>query len=306
VKDTSGNITAEQRPANVTTCAVAACKSVNPTFATKGRTLDVTITGENTNFGATSVVAFTDPQVTVNSATASSATVIVANITISATAVAAKSDVTVTTGFEKITCAQAFEITENPVIPSCVSVAPNSVNAGTTTDVTITLKDIDLTGATGIQVAFGCTGVTVNSATANSATTVKANITVADSAPDCTGNVTISGASEIGIICQNAFTVVEKVVPPVCSLNVSPSPVRNGIILPRIRQLTITGTNSAWTSSSTVAIEGVTILTKNFQSATKINVLVFIPSKLRLSAGNKTVTVATGTETPCTGTLVIQ
>ncbi|MCX5903937.1 MAG: hypothetical protein NTV89_10825 [Proteobacteria bacterium] len=148
LKDTAGNITTGQKPANVTSCAVAACKSVNPAFAVRGRTLDVTITGENTNFGATSVVTFSDAAITVNSVTASSATEatpssateIVANITISATAAAAKSDVTVTTGFERITCPQAFEITENPTLPSCVSVEPSQVNAGDTTDVTITLN----------------------------------------------------------------------------------------------------------------------------------------------------------------------
>ena len=317
VKDTTGNIATGQKPANVTTCITGSCKSVDPAFAVRGRTLDVTITGENTNFGATSVVTFSDKDITVNSVTASSATEatpssateIVANITISATAAAAKSDVTVTTGFETVTCSQAFEITENPTLPSCVLVEPSTVNAGTTTDVTITLQDVDLTKVKGpLSVNFGCTGVSVTSTTVNviSATQLKVTIAVAATAQDCTGDVTITGTGDVGVVCKGAFKVVAAPPPPpVCSLNVSPSPVRSGIILPRIRTLTLTGTNSAWTSSSTVTIEGINTIIPLSRSANKISVLVFIPSKLRLVAGTKNVTVTTGT-VQCKGTLVIQ
>ena len=312
LKDTAGNITTGQKPANVTTCAVAACKTVNPAYAVKGSTLDVTITGDNTNFDATSVVTFSDVEITVNSWSASSKTEIVANITISATAAASKSDVTVTTGFETIICPQAFEVRENITIPSCVSVEPSTVNAGDTTDVTITLKDIDLTKATSkLSVSFGCTGVTVTSTTVNviSATQASVTIAVAETAQDCTGDVTTTGASDVGVVCKSAFTVVAKVIPPECSLNISPSPFSNGIILPRIRIFTITGTNSAWTTSSTVTIDGINTIIPLSRSAKEIRVLAIVPSKLRLAAGNKVVTVTTplvGGTNVCKGTLVIQ
>jgi|GEM_PF-5701240 len=307
VKDTSGNITAGQKPANVTTCAVAACQGVNPAYSVKGNTLDVTITGQNTNFGATSVVTFSNADIIVNSATASSATEIVANITISATATAATSDVTVTTGVETVTCSQAFEIRESVTIPSCVSVSPSTVNAGDTTDVTITLQDVDLTKVKGpLSVSFGCTGVSVTSTTVNviSATQAKVSIAVAETAQNCTGDVTITGAADVGVVCKGVFTV--KAAPPlVCSLTISPSPFSNGIILPRIRRFTITGTNSAWTSSSTVTIQGINLIIPLSRTASSITVLAIVPSKIRLAAGNKTVTVTTGTVV-CTGTLVIQ
>ncbi|MCX5903938.1 MAG: hypothetical protein NTV89_10830 [Proteobacteria bacterium] len=142
-----------------------------------------------------------------------------------------------------------------------------------------------------------------------SATQAKVSIKVADTAQDCTGDVTIIGASDVGIVCKSSFTVKAKVVPPECSLNISSSPFRNGIILPRIRTFTITGTNSAWTTSSTVTIEGINTIIPLSRSAKEIKVLVIVPSKLRLAAGNKVVTVTTplaGGTNVCKGTLVIQ
>ena len=55
-----------------------------------------------------------------------------------------------------------------------------------TKDVVITLQGIDLTGKTITKdnVSFGCTGVTVNSATVNSATEITANITIAATAQE--------------------------------------------------------------------------------------------------------------------------
>jgi hypothetical protein len=188
-------------------------------------------------------------------------------------------------------------------------VSPSSVDAGDTADVTITLKDIDLTKITGdLNVSFGCTGVSVTSSTVNviSATQLEVSIAVAETAADCTGDVTITGAADVGIVCKSAFTVKAIPQPPQCTLNVSPSPVRSGIIFPRIRTLTITGTNSAWTSSSTVTIQGVRTIIPLSRSATQIRALVIIPSQLGgMTAGDKTVTVTTGTDT-CTGKLVIQ
>jgi len=310
VKDTSGNTATEQRPANVTTCATGSCKSVEPTFAVVGteKKIDVTITGENTNFSSASTVAFSCAGITVDSVNATSATTIVASITIAADAAVGKCDVTVTTGLEVVTCAQAFELTSEIILPTCVSVSPSTVNAGDTTDVTITLADIDLTKVAGpLSVSFGCTGVTVTSTTVNviSATQAKVTIAVAETAQDCTGDVTITGAASVGVVCKNVFTVKAKVVPPECLINTSPSPIRNGFILPRIRRITLTGVNSNWTSSSTVTIAGINTIIPLSRSKSEIVVLAIIPSKIRLAAGDKAVTVTTGTEV-CTGKLTIQ
>ena len=110
------------------------------------------------------------------------------------------------------------------------------------------------------------------------------------------------GAGTTNIICKNVFTVNAK---PTGTLKVSPATFRNGVILSRIRTFTITGTNSNWGSTSAVKIQGINILIPLSRSKSEIRVLALVPSKRRLPAGNKAVTVTTGNEI-CTGKLVIE
>jgi len=89
----------------------AYCSAVNPQYVYKGQTLDVTITGLNTNFTDTdSIVSFGCTGITVNSTTVTSATQITASITIAPDAPPETCDVTVTTGEEIVTCANAFAV----------------------------------------------------------------------------------------------------------------------------------------------------------------------------------------------------
>jgi LmbE family N-acetylglucosaminyl deacetylase len=187
--------------------------------------------------------------------------------------------------------------------PSCLSITPPAVDAGATADVAVAVQNIDLTKEGGITVAFGCAGITVNSVIATSATHISANVTVADDAPQSTGNITVTddtGTAEI--ICENAFTVNAK---PLITVTVNPGTVRSGFILPRIRTFTITGLNSNWDSTSVVTIKGIDILIPFSRSKNEIRALALVPSKMRLPAGSKTVTVTTGNEIS-TGNLVVE
>jgi parallel beta-helix repeat protein len=190
-----------------------------------------------------------------------------------------------------------------PLNAECVSVTPSAVAAGATADVTVAVQNIDLTQVSGVNVTFGCTGIAVNRVSVNSATQITVNITAAEDAPQCTGNVTVTGGTgTTNIICGNKFTVNAA---PLCNLSVSPGTFRNGVILPRISIFTISGTNSNWDSSSAVKIQGIKTIIPLSRSKSEIKILAFIPSKLRLPAGNKAVTVTTGNEI-CTGNLVIE
>jgi hypothetical protein len=190
-----------------------------------------------------------------------------------------------------------------PLSAECVSVAPSAVDAGVTVDVTVTLQNIDLTKVSGVNVTFGCTGITVNSVTVTSANRITVNITAAENAPQCTGNVTVTnGTGTTNIICENVLTVNAK---PPCTLTVNPGTFRNGVILPRISIFTISGTKSNWGSTSAVKIQGITTLIPLSRSKSEIWLLALVPSKMRLPAGNKAVTVTTGNEI-CTGNLVIE
>ena len=89
----------------------ASCLAVSPNIGYNGQTIDVTITGLNTNFTDTdSMVLFRRSGITINSTTVSSAIRITANITVAGDAPPAICDVTVTTGEEIITCTDAFAL----------------------------------------------------------------------------------------------------------------------------------------------------------------------------------------------------
>jgi hypothetical protein len=293
--------------ANVTTCgAEPGCASVDPAFSLKGSTVDVVITGTNTNFGATSAVTFSCPGVTVKSATANSATQITVSITIAADAADAACDVTVTTGAENVVCSGGFEIKAE--LPECVSVSPASVDTGFTGDVTITLSSIDVSGLSDIAVSFGCPGVTVNSTTVTNPTTVVANITIAEDTAGGTCSVTVSRGSSLAIVCQDAFTVLSA---PECSITLSPSTVSAGFIFPRFATITITGSNCTFDDTTTVNISGKGVRTfgRPTISGSTITVRLFVRPRLFggpfSSAGEKTITVTTGTET-ATATLTVE
>jgi hypothetical protein len=269
-----------------------ACVSVAPSFVGIGTTLDVTITGENTHFDSTSVVTFTCAGITVNSATANSETEITANITVAADSSTGLCNVTVTTGLEVITCSNLFAIP--PCCGACRGVTPSTAKAGETLDVIITLNSIDLTGITISKdnVNFVCTGVTVNSATVNSATEIMANITVDCKAQACTDDVTITGSSDVGIVCSSAFTVESNP----CTISVSPATVNTGFLFPRNKALTITGEGGCnFDSSTTVTISGgVIVQSVTVDSANQLTVTIQTPPVILGGKGEKTVTVQTG------------
>jgi len=305
-KDKAGNVAPlETRPATVATCNPGGCTSVEPAFAVVGTTsLDVTITGANTNFGATSVVTFPScAGITVDSISATSLTTIVASISMPADVEACSTDVVVTTGLEIVTCANAFQLTTT--LPSCVTVAPSSAKAGETKDVVITLADIDLTGKTITKdnVNFGCTGVTVNSATVNSATEITANITVAATATASTCDVTITGAGSVGIVCQGKFSVEV----PVCELTVDPSTVNTGFLFPRTHTITITASEGClFDASTTVTFSGnVTIVGDPVISGNTATVEIRTRPVILGGKGTNTLTVTTGTQT-ATATLTVK
>ncbi len=307
LKDKANNQTSSVRTVSVSTCEVPECGNVSPLVGQIGQTIDVVITGVNTNFGESSVVTFSCADVTVNSQNATSATSITANITIAAAAVdATKCDVTVTTGSQVVTCSEAFELSTLPVNVTCASVTPSSVTAGETKDVVIELENIDLTGVADVTVAFGCTGVTVNSSTVTSATEITANITVSATAQDCTGDVTITGASSVGIVCANAFTV-NGVVPPQCTITVNPSTVNTGFLFGRTHTITVTASaGCAFDASTTATFSGnVTVVGDPVISGNTATIEIRTRPVILGGKGVNTLTVTTGAQT-ATATLTVK
>jgi hypothetical protein len=290
--DKARNQNCQTRAALLTMCSPPSCRSVDPASGLPGQTLDVTILGDNTNFDKTTPVSFSCPSITVNSITVKSLIEIVANISIDDNAeLGCNSDIIVST-FDpscpfQLTCAHAFKIA-SPFPPECVSVEPSSLQAGEANDVTITLKNIDLTSANGISVSFGCIGITVNSTTVNSATEIMVNIDVAPDAQNCNGDVVITGASDADIVCHSDFTIH----PPPCEITVSPSEMRTGWLLGRFQTLAITGSFCEFDNSSTVTIDGgIKVRSFEVDTSNQMTVTIWVPPAILGGKGEKTVTV---------------
>jgi nitrogen fixation protein len=153
--------------------------SLSPTNGNRLQTLDVVFTGTNFIDGVSSVNFGAD--ITVNSETvnlASGGTQITANITIDAAAAFGQRNVSVTnSGPGGGTSAnQIFIIGNNPA-PTLTSIAPNIGNRLQTLDIVFTGTNF-INGITSVNVDSGGSGITVNSTTVNSSTSLTVNLTI--------------------------------------------------------------------------------------------------------------------------------
>jgi hypothetical protein len=141
-------------------------------------------------------------------------------------------------------------------------------------------------------VAFSASGITVNSVTFNSSTSLTANITVASNATTGAGNVTVTNPDGGVGTGTGVFTV--NAAPTVGS--VSPSSDTRG------STYTVTVNGTGYVSGATVAFSGfgITINSTTFVSSSQIQLNITIASSATRSARNVTVTnpdggVGTGT-----------
>ncbi len=284
----------------------ASCESVDPNsvIADTEKTLDVTITGLNTNFTGSVAVTFSCPQITVNSASIVSPTQVTANITVPATTEDYTCDVTVATTLDEVTCAQGFEVLKPITACTITSISPNSGTQGAQ-DLTLTITGSDFDPAQPVTVSFSGTGITVVDSTVNSETQITAVIDISGTAAVGVRTVTVSQGD---ISCTGQFTVNELTIEE-CTLTVQGGllPLKAGL-LPRLRRIVITGNESAnWNRTSKVVIEDIrTVIPLRIQP-NKITAVILIPGKLfgRFTPGVKDVTVTTGADV-CTGTVTIQ
>lgn len=207
--------------------------SISPTGGQLGATMGVRITGSN--FQATPTVTF-ESGVTVNSVTYVSSTTIEANITISDTTTPGTRNITVTNpDLSSSTEASAFTIVSPPAnTPTITLINPAQGYTGTTLGVTITGTNFQDTPT----VSFG-SGVTVNSVTFNSSTTIEANITIASSATTGAHTVSVTNPDLGNTSEASGFTVVLTTEAPMAISSVVPSSFQQG----QSGQVTINGTN---------------------------------------------------------------
>jgi hypothetical protein len=189
----------------------AAINNIVASSAGQGATLTVTINGTNTHWQQ-GVSVLTFPNVLINGTpTVVTPTQITANITVNDTAPAGEESVTVTTAGEVATGVNVFDVIQTQ--PELLSVvASTGASAGLNSAVQGWTGNVNLTGAythfNGSSVVNFGSGITVNSVSASSSTSLQVNISISPTIPLGWHTVSVAslGGSEV-VQITNAFQV---------------------------------------------------------------------------------------------------
>ena len=253
--------------------------AVSPTSRDAGAvSQSLTVTGTGFVSGATT--SFSGSNITVNSTTFVSATTLTVNISISSGALVGTRAITVTNpDAGNGTSGSIFTVNAAPTV---TAVSPTSRDAGAVNqNVTITGTNF-ITGAT---VAFSTNGITVNSTTFNSATSLSVNISIASGATVGTRTITVTNGDGSVVTSGSIFTV--NAAPTVTA--VSPSSRAQGT---SNQSLTVTGTNFITGATATFSATGITVNSTTFVNATSLTVNVTVASNAATGAG--TISVLNG------------
>ena len=253
--------------------------AVSPTSRDAGAvSQSLTVTGTGFVSGATT--SFSGSNITVNSTTFVNATTLTVNISISSGALVGTRAITVTNpDAGNGTSGSIFTVNAAPTV---TAVSPTSRDAGAVNqNVTITGTNF-ITGATA---AFSTNGITVNSTTFNSATSLSVNISIASGATVGTRTITVTNGDGSVVTSGSIFTV--NAAPTVTA--VSPSSRAQGT---SNQSLTVTGTNFITGATATFSATGITVNSTTFVNATSLTVNVTVASNAATGAG--TISVLNG------------
>ena len=253
--------------------------AVSPTSRDAGAvSQNLTVTGTGFVSGATT--SFSGSNITVNSTTFVNATTLTVNISISSGALVGTRAITVTNpDAGNGTSGSIFTVNAAPTV---TAVSPTSRDAGAVN------QNLTITGTnfiTGATVAFSTNGITVNSTTFNSATSLSVNISIASGATVGTRTITVTNGDGSVVTSGSIFTV--NAAPTVTA--VSPSSRAQGT---SNQSLTVTGTNFITGATATFSATGITVNSTTFVNATSLTVNVTVASNAATGAG--TISVLNG------------
>jgi hypothetical protein len=269
---------------------------VNPSKLPKGTTLDVELTGSNTNFRTGSVLSVAGSGVSVVSTTVASPTKLFARLATAGGAALGFRDVAVTTDLgggitETAKGIGAVDVVAAPTDPTILGVIPSSATVGETVDVTIAGGLTHFANGTSAA-AFG-PGVTVNKLSVTSPTSAVANLTIAPNAAVGFRSVKVTTGSEIADENVTGPLLVLAETPPIPEVvSASPSFGRQGQTV----DVTLTGANTTFGPTSAVSVSGigVQVVSTTVNSPTKIVARLQLAGDAPL--GFRDVVVATGGE----------
>ena len=236
-------------PSNLTLSIVGPSITVNPSQAQRSQSLAVVINGNFTHFQQGTTQANFGPGISVGGGpeggaglvTVTSPTTATANIVISGSAPQTTRSVVLQTGPEVVTLSNGFTVTGQ----ASISLNPVQGQQGATLSVAITGANTNFVQGT-TAVSFE-PGVTVNSVSVNSPTSLTAGITIPNNTPLVSRDVTVATGAQV-VTALNAFLVVAG------PKSISAAPA-NGARAATMN-VTITGVNTNFTGASQVTFTG--------------------------------------------------
>ncbi|HEY3826888.1 MAG TPA: Ig-like domain-containing protein, partial [Bryobacteraceae bacterium] len=278
------------------TGGTAEISQLSPNTGSQGQTLNVTITGTNTNFTQNVTIANFGQGISVNTLTVNSLTSATANITVAANAAAQENSVTLTTLGETATAVNAFTVVSTTPIIDFIN--PTFLSQGQSGNISITSSFTSfINGNT--QASFGA-GVNVISTTVTGAGAATANITVSPTA--AAGKRTVQMTTNLGggnqqvAIMANAFTINAGSAAISSATPTTPATIHQNDTDDTI---VVVGSGTHFDATSVVAFcNGITPVQTNLNSPTQLTVIVNVSANATLGACGATVTtggeIATG------------
>ncbi len=257
--------------------------SSTPNTGTQGQNLgSVILTGSNFQSGATCSLG---AGITVNSCTFSSATQLIASLSISASAAVGARNITVTNpDTQSGTLTSGFSVVAPA--PSVTSVTPNTGAQGQN------LASVILTGSN-FQNGAGCNfgaGITVNSCTFSSATQLTASLSISATATVAARNVTVTNPDTQSATLNNGFSVTAAALQAPTLTSATPNTGSQG---QNLASVILTGTN--FRSGATCSFgAGVIVNSCTFNGATQLTASLSISASA--AVGNRNV-IVTNTDT---------
>ncbi len=261
----------------------AVVNGVSPNTGGQGVNLPaVQITGINTHWQQ-GVTTLTFPGVLINSFTVNSATSITANITVDTNVTPGQVSVSATTLGEVATGINVFTITQTQ--PELVFVNPSSLQQGQTQNLTITGIYTNFSASSTVTAGAG---VTVNSVTFNSTTSLTANVTVQPTATLGNRTITVTSGTEV----DSSPSLFKVTAGPAAIASLSPNSGGQGQSVTML----VTGSQTHFSAGTTTASfgGGISVTGISVIDALHANVTVQIPNSTSLGAYN--VSMTTGGE----------
>jgi len=252
---------------------------VSPSTLNRLQTANVTLTGSGFISGITTASFGSD--VAINSVTVSSTTQLVVNVTVSASAATGTRTISVTNDAPGGgTGSLSNGITISNPAPTLTGIVPAAGNRLQTLTVSFAGTNF-ISGVTSIVLG---TGITLNSITLNSSTSLSANITIAAGAPTGSQTFTVTNSAPGGGTSGSQSFTVNNPVPTLTNL----SPATGN----RLQTLTVTltGTNFIGGVTTINVGQGIAINSLTVNSSTSLSASLLVADTAATGARDFTVT----------------